>query len=223
MSDTLVLPRDDRAELSAHGVSVGEAFRVWLRVVALSFGGPAAQSGGMHRILVEEKKWVSESRFMHALNYCMLLPDPRGATARRLYRLAEASHARRHHGWRPVRAARNDRAYGAQHHLCGMGRSRICRCRVLRPQGGGARGCCRGRDPHRQAFPENRPMQALAAAAFVAIFFFAAPFPVIIVAAGLIGFFAASAGVPALRKMIALCRSKIAVAKIDGVAILRDK
>ena len=56
--------------------SVREAFRVWLRVAALSFGGPAGQIAVMHRIIVEEKRWVSEARFLHALNYCMLLPGP---------------------------------------------------------------------------------------------------------------------------------------------------
>ena len=60
----------------ADGVSLREAFRVWLRVAALSFGGPAGQIAVMHRILVEEKRWISESRFLHALNYCMLLPGP---------------------------------------------------------------------------------------------------------------------------------------------------
>ena len=59
-----------------HGVSLREAFRVWLRVAMLSFGGPAGQIAVMHRILVEEKRWISESRFLHALNYCMLLPGP---------------------------------------------------------------------------------------------------------------------------------------------------
>lgn len=53
-----------------------DAVRVWVRVALLSFGGPAAQIGVMHRILVEEKKWISERRFLHALNYCMLLPGP---------------------------------------------------------------------------------------------------------------------------------------------------
>src|SRR5213078_2889120 len=62
--------------LPAHGVTLGEAFRVWLTVAALSFGGPAGQIAVMHRILVEEKRWISESRFLHALNYCMLLPGP---------------------------------------------------------------------------------------------------------------------------------------------------
>ena len=59
-----------------HGVSLREAFWTWFRVAALSFGGPAGQIAVMHRILVEEKRWVSEQRFLHALNYCMLLPGP---------------------------------------------------------------------------------------------------------------------------------------------------
>jgi chromate transporter len=59
-----------------HGVSWNEALRVWTRIAALSFGGPAGQIAVMHRILVEEKRWISETRFLHALNYCMLLPGP---------------------------------------------------------------------------------------------------------------------------------------------------
>ena len=59
-----------------HSVSFREAVIVWCRVALLSFGGPAGQIAVMHRILVEEKKWISESRFLHALNYCMLLPGP---------------------------------------------------------------------------------------------------------------------------------------------------
>src|ERR1700710_1116940 len=53
-----------------------EAFWVWLRVAMLSFGGPAGQIAVMHRVLIEENHWVSENRFLHALNYCMLLPGP---------------------------------------------------------------------------------------------------------------------------------------------------
>src|SRR6266571_262089 len=60
----------------AHGVSMREALRVWLRVAMLSFGGPAGQIAVMHRIIIEEKHWISENRFLHALNYCMLLPGP---------------------------------------------------------------------------------------------------------------------------------------------------
>lgn len=53
-----------------------DVVRVWARVAALSFGGPAGQIAVMHRILVEEKRWIGEDRFLHALNYCMLLPGP---------------------------------------------------------------------------------------------------------------------------------------------------
>src|SRR6266705_260215 len=67
---------DQDANASGHGVSQREAFRVWVRVALLSFGGPAGQIAVMHRILVEEKRWISEQRFLHALNYCMLLPGP---------------------------------------------------------------------------------------------------------------------------------------------------
>ncbi len=57
-------------------VSFGEAFRFWLRLGLISFGGPAGQIAIMHRELVEQKRWISERRFLHALNYCMLLPGP---------------------------------------------------------------------------------------------------------------------------------------------------
>ena len=53
-----------------------EALRVWIKVGLLSFGGPAGQIALMHRELVEKRRWVSERRFLHALNYCMLLPGP---------------------------------------------------------------------------------------------------------------------------------------------------
>jgi chromate transporter len=61
---------------SAHGITLGEATRVWTRIALLSFGGPAGQIAVMHRVLVEELRWISEARFLHALNYCHLLPGP---------------------------------------------------------------------------------------------------------------------------------------------------
>ena len=62
---------------TSHAIpSFATAVSAWLRVALLSFGGPAGQIAVMHRILVDEKHWVSESRFLHALNYCMLLPGP---------------------------------------------------------------------------------------------------------------------------------------------------
>ena len=53
-----------------------ESLPVWGRVAALSFGGPAGQIAVMQRILVDEKRWISQERFLHALNFCMLLPGP---------------------------------------------------------------------------------------------------------------------------------------------------
>jgi chromate transporter len=56
--------------------SFKEAFQFWLKLGFISFGGPAGQIAIMHEFLVEKKKWISDSRFLHALNYCMLLPGP---------------------------------------------------------------------------------------------------------------------------------------------------
>jgi chromate transporter len=59
-----------------HRVSFAEAFRFWVKLGFISFGGPAGQIAIMHRELVERRRWISEERFLHALNYCMLLPGP---------------------------------------------------------------------------------------------------------------------------------------------------
>ena len=61
---------------TASPISFGEALRVWTKIGWLSFGGPAGQIALMHRELVERRRWISETRFLHALNYCMLLPGP---------------------------------------------------------------------------------------------------------------------------------------------------
>ncbi len=60
----------------AAGVSFGEAFRFWLKLGFISFGGPTGQIAMMHTELVERRRWISEKRFLHALNYCMVLPGP---------------------------------------------------------------------------------------------------------------------------------------------------
>lgn len=57
-------------------VSFWEAFRFWLKIGFISFGGPAGQISIMHQELVERRRWISEKRFLHALNYCMVLPGP---------------------------------------------------------------------------------------------------------------------------------------------------
>lgn len=60
----------------ATAISLREAFSYWLKLGFISFGGPAGQLGMMHQELVEKRRWISEQRFLHALNYCMLLPGP---------------------------------------------------------------------------------------------------------------------------------------------------
>ncbi len=64
------------ATAATRGVSFTEALRFWLKLGFISFGGPAGQIAVMHRELVEERRWISERRFLHALNYCMVLPGP---------------------------------------------------------------------------------------------------------------------------------------------------
>jgi chromate transporter len=61
---------------AVEAVSFGQALRYWLKLGFISFGGPAGQIAIMHQDLVERKRWISEKRFLHALNYCMVLPGP---------------------------------------------------------------------------------------------------------------------------------------------------
>ena len=65
-----------RPSAGAQTPTFGEFFKVWLKIGCINFGGPAAQIAMMHRIAVDEKKWIEEGRFLHALNFCMLLPGP---------------------------------------------------------------------------------------------------------------------------------------------------
>src|SRR6059058_2295014 len=62
--------------MSTPPVSFRQALRYWLKLGFISFGGPAGQIALMHAELVERRRWISERRFLHALNYCMLLPGP---------------------------------------------------------------------------------------------------------------------------------------------------
>lgn len=71
-----VLESDAKAPQTSEPVPWRSFLGAWARVAALSFGGPAGQIAVMHRIVVEEQRWVRDNRFLHALNYCMLLPGP---------------------------------------------------------------------------------------------------------------------------------------------------
>jgi chromate transporter len=186
----------DAQAMSSHGVRLSEAFRVWLRVAALSFGGPAGQIAVMHKILVEEKRWISESRFLHALNYCMLLPGP------------EAQQLATYIGWLMHRTLGGIMA-GGLFILPGvvaiMGLSWIY---ALYGQVGFVSALFFGLKAAVLAIVldavirigkralRHRIMIGLAASAFVAIFFLDVPFPLIILAAGLIGFMGGRACLP---------------------------
>src|SRR5438874_3201571 len=177
-----------------HGVSLREAVQVWLRVASLSFGGPAGQIAVMHRILVEEKHWISESRFLHALNYCMLLPGP------------EAQQLATYIGWLLHRTAGGIMA-GGLFILPGiiaiMGLSYIYAAYgnvgFVEAVFFGLKAAVLAIVVHavvrvgKRAL-RNHIMIALAAIAFVAIFFFNVPFPIIIITAGVIGYFGAKSG-----------------------------
>jgi len=181
---------------AGHGISFGEAFRVWLRIALLSFGGPAGQIAVMHRILVEEKNWISESRFLHALNYCMLLPGP------------EAQQLAIYIGWLLHRTAGGIMAGGLfilPGIICIMGLSYVYAAfgnvGVIEALFFGLKAAVLAiviqavvRVGKRAL--RNRIMIGLAATAFIAIFFFNVPFPVIIIAAGVIGYLGVKSGRP---------------------------
>lgn len=189
--------RNAQAKADAgHDISFGEAFRVWLRVASLSFGGPAGQIAVMHRILVEEKKWISEGRFLHALNYCMLLPGP------------EAQQLATYVGWLMHRTAGGLMAgglfilpgiiaiMGLSYIYAAYGNVSFVEALFFGLKAAVLAIVVEAVVRVGKRALKNRIMIALAAAAFVAIFFFAVPFPIIIIAAGVIGYAGARAGRP---------------------------
>ncbi|WP_445004801.1 chromate efflux transporter [Halomonas mongoliensis] len=167
---------------------------VWLRVAMLSFGGPAGQIAVMHRILVEEKKWIGEKRFLHALNYCMMLPGP------------EAQQLAIYIGWLMHRT-RGGLVAGSLFVLPGF--IAILALSYLYAALGNV-GLVEGLFFGLKAAVlavvlnavvrigkralRNRVMIGLAAAAFVAIFFLELAFPLIILGAALIGFWGGRRG-----------------------------
>lgn len=177
-----------------HQVPFAEAFRVWLRVAALSFGGPAGQIAVMHRIIVEEKKWISDARFLHALNYCMLLPGP------------EAQQLATYIGWLMHRTAGGLMA-GLLFILPGAlsimalsmiyafwGAVGIVGALFFGLKAAVLAIVVQAVMRVGQRALRNNAMIALAALAFVAIFFFSVPFPFIVLTAGLIGYVATKTG-----------------------------
>ncbi len=177
-----------------HNVSFAEALRVWLRVAALSFGGPAGQIAVMHRIIVDEKKWLSDARFLHALNYCMLLPGP------------EAQQLATYIGWL-IHRTKGGLMAGLLFILPGVvaimalsmiyavwGKVGIVGALFFGLKAAVLAIVVEATLRVGKRALRNNVMIALAAAAFVAIYFFSVPFPAIVLAAGLIGYFGTKAG-----------------------------
>ncbi|HSP24835.1 MAG TPA: chromate transporter, partial [Saliniramus sp.] len=171
-----------------------EAVVVWARIAALSFGGPAGQIALMHRILVEEKRWIGEQRFLHALNFCMLLPGP------------EAQQLCIYIGWLLHRTLGGIIA-GVLFVLPGLAAiMALSWLYALYGNVGLVEALFFGLKAAVLAIVlqalvriggralRNGPMRLLAISSFVAIFFFDIPFPFIIAAAGAIGYFSARAG-----------------------------
>ncbi len=168
--------------------SFAEATRVWATIGLLSFGGPAGQIALMHRILVDERRWISEPRFLHALNFCMLLPGP------------EAQQLATYVGWL-LHGTRGGVVAGTLFVLPGLavilGLSTLY---AVYQDTGWLEGIFFGLKAAvlaividavirigRRAL-KSRFAVILAAVAFVAIFVFGVPFPVIVILAGLAGY-----------------------------------
>src|SRR6478609_3416933 len=179
-----------RTSVGAQTSSFGEFFKVWLKIGFISFGGPAGQIAIMHRVVVDEKKWIEESRFLHALNFCVLLPGP------------EAQKLATYIGWL-LHGTRGGLAAGILFVLPGalvmLGLSILYALGRGIPAVDGALYGIKAavlvivveallRIGRRGL--KTRLMLGVAAAAFIGIFFFGLPFPLIVAAAGAIGFFA---------------------------------
>jgi len=170
-------------------VSFAEAFRFWLELGFISFGGPTGQIAIMHQELVERRRWISEGRFLHALNYCMLLPGPEAT------QLATYIGWMMHRTWGGIVAGGLFvlpsvfilialswiyLAYGDVPLLAGLFygiKPAVVAIVLAAAHRIGSRAL------------KNAWLWTIAAAAFIAIFAFDAPFPAIVIAAGIAGYF----------------------------------
>ncbi|WP_279483597.1 chromate efflux transporter [Aureimonas sp. SK2] len=194
VAPTTRLPSTEPTRAHDHGIPFGEAVRVWINIACLSFGGPAGQIALMHRVLVDEKRWIGEERFLHALNYCMLLPGP------------EAQQLATYIGWL-LHRTKGGLVAGGLFVLPGLlAIMALSFVYVAFGNVGIVAGLFFGLKAAvlaivleavnrigRRAL-RNRTMVAVAAAAFAAIFLFDVPFPAIILASGLLGYIGARAG-----------------------------
>ncbi|CDZ44613.1 chromate efflux transporter [Neorhizobium galegae] len=171
--------------------TLGELTAVFGRIGVLSFGGPAGQIGLMHRTLVDERRWLSEARFLHALNYCMLLPGP------------EAQQLATYIGWLMF-GVRGGMIAGLLFVLPGLAVIiALSTAYALYQDTSWLTGLFFGLKAAVLAIVveavillsrktlKSRFLFSVAAAAFIALFFFGLPFPLVVLLAGLAGFIAA--------------------------------
>lgn len=181
---------------SAPMPSYAEALRVWAKIGLLSFGGPAGQIALMHRVLVEEKKWIDEPRYLSALNFCMLLPGP------------EAMQLATYVGWR-LHGLKGGLTAGLLFVVPGalvvlvlsmlyaaLGKLPIAEALMMGVKAAVLAIVVEALLRIARRGLKARAGQALAAAAFVAIFFFGVPFPLIVLAAAIFGFLRGGSGAP---------------------------
>lgn len=189
MTDITGLPgKADANEQVIPHPTFGQATATFLRIGLLSFGGPAGQIALMHKVLVEQKRWVSEERFLHALNYCMLLPGP------------EAQQLATYIGWL-LHGVRGGVVAGLLFIIPGflviLGLSVVYvllrGTPVLEALFFGLKAAVLAvvieavMRVGRRAL-KNGVMVAIAAAAFIALFALEVPFPLVVLASGLIGY-----------------------------------
>ncbi|MBI1239871.1 MAG: chromate efflux transporter [Alphaproteobacteria bacterium] len=188
-------PTPDRTDVYSR-VPFGESVRLWAKVGVLSFGGPAGQIALMHRLIVDEKKWLGETRFLHALNYCMLLPGPEAQ------QLATYIGWLMHGVWGGLLAGLLFILPGA---LVMLGLSLLFvtygELALVQALFNGLKAAILAIVIEallriaRRALKDNIHW-IIAGAAFAALFFFAVPFPLVVLAAGLTGLAALRAGNP---------------------------
>ncbi len=167
--------------------SFAQALRFWLQLGFVSFGGPAGQIALMHQELVERRRWISEKRFLHALNYCMLLPGP------------EAQQLATYIGWL-MHGLRGGMVAGVLFVLPSLfiliALSMVYVSYGTTPVVAGVLWAVKPAVVAIVLFAawrigskalKNPPLWGIAAASFTAIFFFKVPFPVIVIGAGCVG------------------------------------
>ena len=186
---------DPGARSATGGPTFGEAFRVFLKIGLLSFGGPTAQIALMHRVLVEERGWLEEQQFLNALGFCMFLPGP------------EAMQLATYTGWR-LHGVRGGLVAGLLFVLPGallvltlaaiyatLGQVPIVQAIFVGIKAAVLVIVVEALLRISRRALQRRAHWVLAGLSFVAIFFFSVPFPLVIVAAALAGFALARDGV----------------------------